>query len=109
MADSLCFALLRTTTLQILQSAGFESSNIGSADVLTDVFSRYIELLGQTTAELAEHSGRIKANALDTNATFSELHIDINSLKEWLEFGDGKVLAPSWTSGNDPGQVLSGK
>lgn len=107
MADSLCFALLRTTTLQILQSAGFESSNIGSADVLTDVFSRYIELLGQTTAELAEHSGRIKANALDTNATFSELHIDINSLKEWLEFGDGKVLAPSWTSGNDPGQVLS--
>ncbi|KAI8581793.1 hypothetical protein K450DRAFT_269940 [Umbelopsis ramanniana AG] len=108
MAESLCFALLRTTTLQILQSAGFESSHLTSADVLTDVFSRYLELLGQTTAELAEHSGRVKANALDTSTTFSELHIDIGSLRDWLEIGDGKVLLPSWSNGNDPGQVLNG-
>ncbi|KAG2185583.1 hypothetical protein INT44_002376 [Umbelopsis vinacea] len=107
MAESLCFALLRTTTLQILQSAGFESSHLTSADVLTDVFSRYLELLGQTTAELAEHSGRGKANALDTSNTFSELHIDIGSLRDWLEIGDGKVLLPSWSNGNDPGQVLN--
>ena len=108
MAESLCFALLRTTTLQILQSAGFESSHLTSADVLTDVFSRYLELLGQTTAELAEHSGRVKANALDTSTTFSDLHIDIGSLRDWLEVGDGKVLLPSWSNGNDPGQVLNG-
>jgi hypothetical protein len=108
MAESLCFALLRTTTLQILQSAGFESSHLTSADVLTDVFTRYLELLGQTAAELAEHSGRVKANALDTTTTFSELHIDIGSLRDWLEIGDGKLLAPSWTNGNDPGQVISG-
>ncbi|GAB5593583.1 hypothetical protein Unana1_08483 [Umbelopsis nana] len=107
MADSLCFALLRTTTLQILQSAGFESSHLSSADVLTDVFSRYLQLLGQTTAELAEHSGRVKANALDTSTTLSELHIDVGSLRDWIEFGDGKVLTPSWTSGNDPGQILN--
>ncbi|CAO3694993.1 unnamed protein product [Umbelopsis ramanniana] len=107
MAESLCFALLRTTTLQILQSAGFESSHLTSADVLTDVFSRYLELLGQTTAELAEHSGRVKANALDTSTTFSDLHIDIGSLRDWLEIGDGKVLLPSWSNGNYPGQVLN--
>ncbi|KAH8549144.1 hypothetical protein BGW37DRAFT_459810 [Umbelopsis sp. PMI_123] len=107
MAESLCFALLRTTTLQILQSAGFESSHLTSADVLTDVFTRYLELLGQTAAELAEHSGRVKANALDTTTTFSELHIDIGSLRDWLEIGDGKLLAPSWTNGNDPGQVIN--
>jgi hypothetical protein len=108
MADSLCFALLRTTTLQILQSAGFESSQLTSADALTDVFGRYIQLLGQTTAELAEHSGRVKANTHDTTTAFSELHIDVNSLKDWVEFGDGKMLLPSWTNGNDPGQIMNG-
>ncbi|KAG0174542.1 transcription initiation factor TFIID subunit 3 [Apophysomyces sp. BC1015] len=107
MADNFCFALLRTTTLQILQSAGFESVHVDPTDILTDVFCQYIQLLASTTSAYAQLSGRTTGNIRDVMDGLAELAVDPESLREWLE-EEGKALTPTWTTESDPGRILEG-
>lgn len=108
MTDKFCFALLRTTTLQILQSAGFDSAHIDPANILTDVMSQYVQLLASTTSSYAQLAGRSTGNIWDVIDGMNELGMTPESLKEWLEL-EGKALAPSWSAQSDPGRTLEGK
>ncbi|KAF7721309.1 transcription initiation factor TFIID subunit 3 [Apophysomyces ossiformis] len=107
MAENFCFALLRTTTLQILQSAGFESVHVDPTNILTDVFCQYLQLLASTASTYAQLSGRTTGNIRDVIHGLSELAVDPESLLEWLE-EEGKVLTPTWTAESDPGRILEG-
>ncbi|KAI8137676.1 hypothetical protein BJV82DRAFT_674480 [Fennellomyces sp. T-0311] len=107
MTDKFCFALLRTTTLQILQSAGFDSAHIDPTNILTDVMSQYVQLLASTTSSYAQLAGRSTGNIWDVIDGLNELGMSPESLKEWLEL-EGKALAPPWSAQSDPGRTLEG-
>ncbi|KAI8343674.1 hypothetical protein BC941DRAFT_509088 [Chlamydoabsidia padenii] len=107
MADDFCFALLRSTTLQILQSVGFESVQLSSADTLTDVFGQYMEFLASTVCDYAQLSGRTSGNAFDVMDGLSELSIDVETLQAWLD-SDGKSFEPAWSDQSDPSRALEG-
>lgn len=108
MTDNFCFALLRITALQVLQSAGFESAHIDPTNILTDLLRNYVELLGATTSAYARLGGRATGNIWDVINGLEELGVDLNSLKEWLD-EEGKALTPSWSEQSDPGRTLEGK
>ncbi|KAI8073320.1 hypothetical protein BC940DRAFT_291066 [Gongronella butleri] len=105
MAEDFCSALLRTTTLQLLKAAGFEGVQGSSADALTDVFGRYLQLLASTSAAYAHVAGRTHVNAFDVVDGLQDLDTDIPTLHEWL-VTDAKDLAPAWSDQADPSQAL---
>ncbi|ORZ16396.1 hypothetical protein BCR42DRAFT_451353 [Absidia repens] len=107
MADDFCFALLRSTTLQLLQSVGFESVQLSSADTLTDVFGQYMEYLASTVCDYAQLSGRSTGSAFDVMDGLSELSIDLKSLEDWLD-SEGKGFEPAWNDQSDPSRALEG-
>ncbi|KAI8977243.1 hypothetical protein BDF20DRAFT_873723 [Mycotypha africana] len=107
MADNVCHSILRTATQQIIQSAGFEGANNQSIDTLTEVFEKYIELLGSTVTAYANLNDRTTGTARDVSETLEELNIDAKGLREWTE-KDGKALSPSWSAQSDPGRLLQG-
>ncbi|CAO3649329.1 unnamed protein product [Cunninghamella echinulata] len=92
MADDFCFALLRTTTLQVLQSAGFESVQLSTADTMTEILGQYMELLANTVSNYAQLSGRTDGNALD----------------DWLNI-EGKDFIPTWSEQADPSRIIGTK
>ncbi|KAI8369533.1 uncharacterized protein BYT42DRAFT_584786 [Radiomyces spectabilis] len=106
MTDKFCFALLRGTTLQTLQSAGFESAHMSATDTLTDVFGQYIQLLASTASHYAQFAGRSTISPWDILDCFAELNIEPKQLQEWLE-EEGKALVPPWTDSSDPSRVLT--
>ncbi|KAI8362719.1 hypothetical protein EDC96DRAFT_608889 [Choanephora cucurbitarum] len=105
MTDNVCFSLLKTATQQIIQSAGFEAANSRSIDALADVFGRYIELLGCTASAYANLNGRTMSNSRDVMEALTEVAIDPDNLKIWLE-EEGKSLSPCWSAQSDPGRLL---
>ncbi|KAL0076258.1 hypothetical protein J3Q64DRAFT_1825732 [Phycomyces blakesleeanus] len=107
MTDKFCFALLRITTLQILQSAGYESVHIDPTDILTDVFGQYIQMLGATTNAYAQLAGRTTGTLQDVVDGLEDLAVDTNTLRDWLE-EEGKALTPTWSASSDPGRFLQG-
>ncbi|CAG8582662.1 1816_t:CDS:2 [Paraglomus brasilianum] len=90
--EAFCSSYLRLVTLHIIQAAGFDKTSEISLDVLTDIFGRYITLLGHTVTENANHAGRATPNILDLSPAFESLNIDMSDLKEWVTEGDGKTL-----------------
>lgn len=107
MTDRFCSALLRTTVLQILQAAGFESSHMEPANVLTEIMWEYLQMLGSTTSAYAEFAGRSTGNLNDVVDALESLGIEPETMKEWLE-DEGKALTPSWSEQSDPGRTLEG-
>ena len=107
MTDKFCYALLRTTALQILQSAGFDAAHTDPTNSLTEVMSQYLQLLATTTSSYAELAGRSNGNIWDVVDGLNELGITPESLKEWLDL-EGKTLSPTWTAQSDPGRTLEG-
>ncbi|KAG9292114.1 hypothetical protein G9A89_005258 [Geosiphon pyriformis] len=103
--ENFCSFILRVSTLQILQTTGFEKSSSIGADVLTDVFGKYLELLGTIAQKNATHAGRTRANAYDVGATFEKLGIKFNELEEWLQNEKDSKAYGSW-EGEDPSEVL---
>lgn len=108
MADEFCFALLKTSTLQILQAAGFESGNGHATHVLTNVFEQYLELLSTTASAYSQLSSRSTGTIYDILDTYEALEIDLPNLKNWLE-QEAKSLSPSWTEQGDPSRILKGE
>ncbi|KAI9309680.1 hypothetical protein BJ944DRAFT_226608 [Cunninghamella echinulata] len=107
MADDFCFALLRTTTLQVLQAAGFESVQLSTADTMTEILGQYMELLANTVSNYAQLSGRTDGNALDVLDGLADLAINIEDLDDWLNV-EGKDFIPTWSEQADPSRVLDG-
>ncbi|KAI7856139.1 hypothetical protein BDC45DRAFT_567638 [Circinella umbellata] len=107
MTDKFCYALLKTTALQILQSAGFDAAHTDPTNSLTEVMSQYLQLLATTTSSYAELAGRSNGNIWDVVDGLNELGITPESLKEWLDL-EGKTLTPTWTAQSDPGRTLEG-
>ncbi|KAI9476202.1 MAG: hypothetical protein EXX96DRAFT_651876 [Benjaminiella poitrasii] len=107
MTDNICHSILRTATQQIIQSAGFEGANGYSIDTLTDVFGKYIQLLGSTVSAHANLNGRTMGTARDLMEAFDEVAIDPHALRLWLE-EDGKALSPCWSAQSDPSRLLQG-
>jgi hypothetical protein len=108
MADEFCFSLLHTSTLQILQAAGFETGQAHSTHVLTNVFEQYIKLLSTTASAYSRLSTRTTGTIYDVLDTFEELAIDLSTFKTWLD-EEVKSLSPSWTEQGDPSRILEGK
>lgn len=107
MTDNFCYSVLKTATLQIIQSAGFESAYREPVETLTDVVGKYIEALGSNVSAYANLSGRSAGTAWDVmNAMGSELEPLV--LKNWLE-EEGKTLTPCWSAQSDPSRILEGK
>ncbi|KAI7873228.1 uncharacterized protein EV154DRAFT_528548 [Mucor mucedo] len=107
MTDNVCYSILKTATQQIIQSAGFEAANNSSIDTLTDVFGKYIELLGSTVSAYANLNGRTIGNSFDLMEAMSEVDIQPKKLKVWLE-EEGKFLTPCWSDQSDPGRLIQG-
>lgn len=107
MTDNICHSILKTATQQIIQSAGFEAASNQSIETLTDVFGKYIELLGSTVSAYANLNGRTLGSEKDLVSTLEELSLDASTLKLWLE-EDGKALTPCWSAQSDPGRLLQG-
>jgi histone H3/H4 len=107
MTDNICFSILKTATQQIIQSAGFEGANNHSIDTLTDIFEKYIEVLGSTVSAYANLNGRTTGSAIDLMFAMKEVNVDPSKLKTWLE-DEGKNLTPSWSAQSDPGRLIQG-
>ncbi|KAI9314189.1 hypothetical protein BX666DRAFT_1971270 [Dichotomocladium elegans] len=107
MTDKFCFALLRTTALQIIQSAGFDSAHIDPTNILTDIMGQYLQLLASTTSAYAKLAGRATGNAWDVMDGLEEIGVSVDALREWLE-EEGKALTPSWSEQSDPGRTIDG-
>ncbi|RUS26300.1 hypothetical protein BC938DRAFT_470949 [Jimgerdemannia flammicorona] len=106
MSDPFCFALLKVATLQISHAAGFEAANTSPANLLTDVFARYLSLLASTAKQFSELSGRETTNAWDLAHGLLELGVDVDKLRDWVEQGDARALQPTWNERTDPSLVL---
>ncbi|RPB17707.1 hypothetical protein P167DRAFT_561345 [Morchella conica CCBAS932] len=63
--QELFFALLRVSAAQALRAAGLTTAKPSVLDAVTDILSRYLTLLGSTTRDFAESSGRTHAELPD--------------------------------------------
>ncbi|KAH0608060.1 uncharacterized protein H6S33_002112 [Morchella sextelata] len=63
--QELFFALLRVSAAQALRAAGLTTAKPSVLDAVTDILSRYLTLLGSTTRDIAESSGRTHAELPD--------------------------------------------
>ncbi|CAG8472147.1 1674_t:CDS:2 [Diversispora eburnea] len=89
--DKFCAEYLRRSAHQVLTSAGFEKSSRIAGEVFADVLKDYLLCLGKSTHERATNTGRIKVTSTDVLATFEELGINIEELKDWAS-SEGKIL-----------------
>ncbi|TKY86023.1 hypothetical protein EX895_004848 [Sporisorium graminicola] len=92
--------------LALLSSAGFSRSSAGAADLLTEVMQRYIQLIGSTCVQHANHAGRTIVSPQDLRASLE--HIlggePIEELLEWAE-EEGRVAVPEQGSHADTAQT----
>ncbi|SPO32311.1 uncharacterized protein UTRI_02868 [Ustilago trichophora] len=83
---------MSVAALALLSSAGFSRSSAGAADLLSEVMQRYIQLIGSTCVQHANHAGRTLVAPQDLRASLE--HIlggdPIEELLEWAE-EEGKL------------------
>ena len=79
------FALLRITATQALRSAGITSARPSVVDAVTDMISRYLVLLGNTTRAIAERANRTDAELCDVRMALE----DVGLLRPLVIFGRG--------------------
>jgi histone H3/H4 len=74
---------LHFTTLQVLSASSFNRASSSATNVLTDLLSRYLDLLALTCSQYAQHAGRTSANLYDALAALEEVGVDVNELMDW--------------------------
>jgi len=85
MGDSeLFFALLRISATQALRAAGLTTAKPAVLDTITDILARYLILLGTTTRDIAESSGRSQAELADVRCALE----DVGALRPLNIYGD---------------------
>ncbi len=89
---------MSVAVLALLSSAGFSRSSAGAADLLAEVMQRYVQLIGSTCVQHANHAGRSVIAPQDLRASLE--HIlggdPIEELLEWAEDED-KLPIPNQT------------
>lgn len=111
-------ALLRPAVIQILRASGFHSSRPAVIDSLTDLATRYLELLCQETARSAAESADGNTILGSTQATIVDVRVALQSVgaflpeRDWeeqdfIEEEDTRGLDEflSWSMGPKPEQI----
>jgi histone H3/H4 len=75
--------LLESATIRTLHAHNFSRSSTQASLVLTDLFSRYLDLVTSTCAKYAEHAGRTKLSIRDAVEALDELGVGVAELKEY--------------------------
>ncbi|KAG5520131.1 hypothetical protein PMAC_001207 [Pneumocystis sp. 'macacae'] len=73
MRERFFFALARISAIQILRSAGISRAKHSVMDSFTDIFIRYLLLLGTTAKKFAEMSGRPLVQMEDLRAAMENI------------------------------------
>ena len=73
--SELFFSLLRISAAQILRSAGLTTAKPSVVDAFTDILARHLHLLGSTTREIAESSGRLQADIDDVRLALEHVGV----------------------------------
>ncbi|KAG5439606.1 hypothetical protein PCANB_002183 [Pneumocystis canis] len=94
MRERFFFALARISAIQVLRSAGISRAKHSVMDSFTDIFIRYLLLLGTTAKHFAEMSGRPLVQMEDLRAAMENTGIlgvsssedDIGPVKTFLDW-----------------------
>lgn len=81
---------LHKVTLETLNAVSFNRASTSASNVLTDLLSRYLNLLAVTCSQYAQHAGRNGANLHDAVNALEELGVDVEELLDW---GKGEGIA----------------
>ncbi|EKM52593.1 uncharacterized protein PHACADRAFT_261116 [Phanerochaete carnosa HHB-10118-sp] len=84
--------LLETATIEALHAHHFSKSSTQATNVLTDLLSRYLQVLASTCAKYAEHAGRLRLTARDAVCALDELGVGVEELNEYCAT-EGKEMA----------------
>ncbi|KAJ9478825.1 BTP domain-containing protein [Pseudozyma hubeiensis] len=94
-AEAYSASHMSVAVLALLSSAGFSRSSSGAADLMAEVMQRYIQLIGSTCAQHANHAGRTIISPHDVRASLE--HIlggdPIEELLDWAE-QEGRLPTP---------------
>lgn len=99
---------MSVAVLALLSSAGFSRSSASAADLLAEVMQRYIQLIGSTCVQHANHAGRIVVSPQDLRATLE--HIlggePVEELLDWAEQEDRiRIDEPTGSAVGQPNGV----
>ncbi|KAF5326067.1 hypothetical protein D9611_000873 [Ephemerocybe angulata] len=83
--------LLESATHKTLHAHAFSRASSQATAVLTDLLSRYLQLLSGTCAAYAGHAGRSTLTVYDALAALEELGAGLEDLKDYGE-GEGREL-----------------
>ncbi|GJE95812.1 hypothetical protein PsYK624_120020 [Phanerochaete sordida] len=84
--------LLETATVETLHAHHFSKASTQATNVLTDLLSRYLQVLASTCVKYAEHAGRLRLTARDAACALDELGVGVEELNEYCAT-EGKELA----------------
>lgn len=88
---------ISTFILSILHSAGFSKSSSQAVELLTEVFERYLLLLGSTSKHHANHVGRRIGGPWDVELALNDLGSSTEDIRHWFDEEGGDV-AGRWMS-----------
>lgn len=87
--DDFAFDQLRIVLGQVLMLAGFERTQLRTADVLGEIMYRYLQLLATNAKSFAENAGRTDTNLEDVGQVLFEMGVKAEDLhqfaKLWLK------------------------
>lgn len=85
--DDLPTHLLLLTTLRILtlqENANFTAARSLPIRILSEILSRYVQLIGNQAKQHAEESGRTHCNLPDVVTSLANLGVDAETIEDWL-------------------------
>lgn len=77
--------IMRVAAAQICQGAGFTRTQESASEMLVDVLLKYVEMVGLTARDNAEHAGRTEVNFVDVHAALQEFDTSVASLAEFAK------------------------
>jgi histone H3/H4 len=86
------FKLLESATHRTLHAQNFARSSSQASLVLTDLLSRYLNLLVSTCAKYSSHAGRTNISARDALSSLEEMGISLDELSDYC-MTEGRELA----------------
>lgn len=90
--DAATAEIIESVTQKTLHAHNFSRSSSQATHVLSDLLSRYLEVLASTCARYADHAGRTTPSSVDAIAALDELGVSVEELSEYYEC-EGKEMA----------------
>lgn len=81
--DTSAKKILENVTIKTLHAQGFSRTSTQTNAVLTDVLSRYLQIVAATAAKYADHAGRRRVMVKDAVEAFDELGTSVDELKDY--------------------------